>query len=305
MSDTGAIPEAQVVAVEGAGAMLRAAREAAGLHVAALAVSLKIPVRRLEALEAERWDELPGAVFTRALAASVCRNLKIDPEPVLARLPAAPRSQLPENERLGAPFREGAPTTSGSPRFNALFEGSRALALAVGALVLGAVLLWIWPFVTPHFASPVATEPQPAPSQEPAQTGIPPSFPAQVSAAATAGPTPAAAAAESAASSVSPMPAVATATAPASAAAPVAAASGRALLALSARGDSWIEVTDARGTVVLRRLLKDGENAQLDAAAVPLSVLVGRADVTDVKVRGEPFDLAPLARNNVARFEVK
>ena len=48
MSDTGAIPEGQAFTGEGAGAMLRAAREAAGLHVAALAVSLKIPVRRLE-----------------------------------------------------------------------------------------------------------------------------------------------------------------------------------------------------------------------------------------------------------------
>ncbi|GAB4206042.1 MAG: DUF4115 domain-containing protein [Tibeticola sp.] len=284
--------------------MLRAAREAAGLHVAALAVSLKIPVRRLEALEAERWDELPGAVFTRALAASVCRNLKIDPEPVLSRLPAAPRSQLAASERPGAPFREGTPTTS-SHRPSAPFEGSRALAFVVGALVLGAVLLWIWPFVSPQFARSPATESQPAPLQEPAQASVPPSFPAQESLAA-AGTQPAPmAAAESAASGVAPGPRLAAAAVPASMATPAAAASGGSLLALSARGDSWIEVTDARGTVVLRRLLKDGETAQLDAAATPLSVLVGRADVTDVKVRGEPFDLAPLARNNVARFEVK
>ncbi|WP_296871856.1 helix-turn-helix domain-containing protein [Tibeticola sp.] len=303
MSDTGAIPEGQAFTGEGAGAMLRAAREAAGLHVAALAVSLKIPVRRLEALEAERWDELPGAVFTRALAASVCRNLKIDPEPVLARLPAAPRSQLAESERPVAPFREGAPTTSGS-RLSAPFEGSRALALVVGALVLGAVLLWVWPFVAPQFAQPPAAEPQPAPVQEPAQASTPPSSPAQEPAA-TAPAQPAPTAVVESAAPASPGPTAAAASAPASVAAPVTAGTGRALLALSARGDSWIEVTDARGTVVLRRLLKDGETAQLDAAAAPLNVLVGRADVTDVKVRGEPFDLAPLARNNVARFEVK
>ena len=305
MSDTGAIPEAQSFAVEGAGAMLRAAREAAGLHVAALAVSLKIPVRRLEALEAERWDELPGAVFTRALAASVCRNLKIDPEPVLARLPAAPRSQLAESERPGAPFREGTPTTSGSHRLGAPFEGSRALAVVVGALVLGAVLLWVWPFVAPQFARPPAGEPQPAPTQEPAQASVAPSSPTQEPTAAAAMPPVPTAARESAAHASAGPTAAAAASVPASAAAPVTSATGRALLALSARGDSWIEVTDARGTVVLRRLLKDGETAQLDAAATPLSVLVGRADVTDVKVRGEPFDLAPLARNNVARFEVK
>lgn len=303
MSDTGAIPEAQAFTGEGAGAMLRAAREAAGLHVAALAVSLKIPVRRLEALEAERWDELPGAVFTRALAASVCRNLKIDPEPVLARLPAAPRSQLAESERPVAPFREGTPTTSGS-RLSAPFEGSRALALVVGALVLGAVLLWVWPFVAPQLAGPPATEPQSAPAQEPAQASTAPSSPA-LEPVATAPAQPAPAAAAESAAPASPGPTAAAASAPASVAAPATAGTGRALLALSARGDSWIEVTDARGTVVLRRLLKDGETTQLDAAAAPLNVLVGRADVTDVKVRGEPFDLAPLARNNVARFEVK
>lgn len=303
MSDTEAIPEAQPFSAGGAGAMLRAAREAAGLHAAALAVSLKIPVRRLEALEAERWDELPGAVFTRALAASVCRNLKIDPEPVLARLPAAPRSQLAESERPSVPFREATPTTSVSHRLSAPFEGSRALALVVGALVLGAVLLWVWPFVAPQFARPLAGEPQSAPVQEPAQARVAPSPPAQEAAAAVTPP-----ALTAAAHSAAPATARlgdATAPVPSSVAPAVTSATSRALLALSARGDSWIEVTDARGAVLLRRLLKDGETAQLDAAAAPLSVLVGRADVTDVKVRGEPLDLAPLARNNVARFEVK
>ena len=46
-----------------AGALLRQAREAAGLHVAALAVALKVPVRKLEALEDNRWDVLPDLVF--------------------------------------------------------------------------------------------------------------------------------------------------------------------------------------------------------------------------------------------------
>ena len=46
-----------------AGRLLREAREAAGLHIASLAVSLKVPVRKLELLEADRFDELPDAVF--------------------------------------------------------------------------------------------------------------------------------------------------------------------------------------------------------------------------------------------------
>ena len=40
-----------------AGALLRAAREASGLHIAALAVAMKVPVKKLEALEADRRSE--------------------------------------------------------------------------------------------------------------------------------------------------------------------------------------------------------------------------------------------------------
>ena len=67
--------------------LLRAAREAAGLHIAALAAALKVPVRKLEALEAGRYEELPDLTFARALASSACRHLKIDPAPVLEQIP--------------------------------------------------------------------------------------------------------------------------------------------------------------------------------------------------------------------------
>ncbi|MES2483443.1 MAG: helix-turn-helix transcriptional regulator, partial [Pseudomonadota bacterium] len=70
-----------------AGALLRRAREQAGLHLDVLAGSLKVPPRQLEALEMDRIDLLPDVVFARALAASVCRNLKVSPRVVLDRLP--------------------------------------------------------------------------------------------------------------------------------------------------------------------------------------------------------------------------
>src|SRR3954447_26479225 len=89
-----------------AGALLRQAREAAGLHVAALAVSLKVPVRKLEALEEDRYDDIGDAVFIRALASSVCRTLKMDPQPVLGGLPQSAVPRLTSgNEGLNAPFR--------------------------------------------------------------------------------------------------------------------------------------------------------------------------------------------------------
>src|SRR5690349_12237298 len=89
-----------------AGQLLRRAREAQGLHVAALAVSLKVPVKKLEALENDRWDEMPDAVFVRGLASSVCRALKIDPAPVMERLPASVAPRLGrDSDSLNAPFR--------------------------------------------------------------------------------------------------------------------------------------------------------------------------------------------------------
>ena len=93
-----------------AGALLRRARETRGLHIAALAASIKVSPRKLEALEADRYAELPDLTFARALAQTVCRALKIDAEPVLDKLPRA--GDLPKLAQVGgglnAPFR-GAP----------------------------------------------------------------------------------------------------------------------------------------------------------------------------------------------------
>jgi cytoskeleton protein RodZ len=76
------------------------------------------------------------------------------------------------------------------------------------------------------------------------------------------------------------------------------------IVTFRAKGDSWVEVTDAKGTVVLRRTLAAGELVGA-SGVLPLAAVVGRADSTQVEVRGQAFDLSVLAKNNVARFEVK
>ncbi|MDI9330005.1 MAG: helix-turn-helix domain-containing protein [Alphaproteobacteria bacterium] len=73
--------------VLGPGAMMRNTRESKGIHITLLATTLRVPVERLKSLETEQWAELPDLVFARALAMSVCRQLKIDPAPVLAAMP--------------------------------------------------------------------------------------------------------------------------------------------------------------------------------------------------------------------------
>ncbi|MDB5752694.1 MAG: hypothetical protein JWP65_3115, partial [Ramlibacter sp.] len=88
----------------------------------------------------------------------------------------------------------------------------------------------------------------------------------------------------------------------ASAATPPLASAGVVVFRTS--GSSWVQVTDAKGTSVLRRLMEAGETVAADGA-LPLTVTVGNMQATEVQVRGQPYNLAPVSRDNVARFEVK
>ncbi|WBY01868.1 helix-turn-helix domain-containing protein [Ramlibacter tataouinensis] len=302
-----------------AGALLRQAREAAGLHVAALAVSLKVPVRKLEALEEDRHADLPDAVFARALASSVCRHLKVDPQPVLARLPqtAAPRL-VQANEGINAPFRAPGDVVTASWQQ----QLARPVPLIVGALLLGAIVILLLPRLRIEdslaaarseapavpMAAPVVVE-SGATAAAGGQPGAGAAHPQPVGPAPDVGAIPqvtAAAVTPQAAVAVAQpaLAAAATPAAPAEApAAPAAPAIG--LVVFKASGPSWVQVLDSRGEVALRRLLAAGESAGA-TGSLPLSVTVGSVDSTAVEVRGKPFDLSRVAtKDNVARFEVK
>lgn len=297
--------EAAVAAGPSAGALLRQAREAAGLHVAALAVSLKVPVRKLEALEADRYDQLTDVVFARALASSVCRTLKVDPQPVLDRLPQSTAPRLAQDhESIGAPFR--APGDAAPPGWREYFK--RPVALAVGGLLLGAVAILVLPNLSSlRTEAPVAA----APRSESTEVAM--AAPADVPAEPVA---PADAAAAPGAMTVTPVAMNSQATIPAAAAAPASApvaatpanntpaGPATGIVVFKASGPSWVEVMDSKGNVALRRLLAGGESAGA-SGALPLAVTVGSASATAVEVRGKPYDLGKVSRDNVARFEIK
>ena len=269
-----------------AGAMMRAAREAAGLHIGALAVTLRVPVKKLEALEADRFDLLPDMVLARALAASVCRNLAIDALPILARLPQTAAPQLRTDEAgINVSFRSNA-AGSGSLFWD---QFSKPYVL-LGCAVLMGVLLWAF-FVYSN-RTPVAAV---------AKTEAAAVMPGPVALIAPAS-LPAAPAAEQAPAGL-PAP---LASGPEGAAPVTVAGSGATTGALvfKAHGASWVEVVDGSGVVQLRRMLTGGETVGV-SGVMPLAVVIGHADVTEVQVHGKPFDLAPMTKDKVARFEVK
>ncbi len=76
------------------------------------------------------------------------------------------------------------------------------------------------------------------------------------------------------------------------------------LLVLSASNASWIEVIDAAGTVLVRRVLQPGESLGLDGA-LPFKLKIGNAAVTQLQFRGQNVDLGPSTKDNIARLELK
>jgi cytoskeleton protein RodZ len=314
-----------------AGGLLRQSREAAGLHIAALAVALKVPVKKIEAIEADRFIELPDAVFVRALASSICRTLKVDAAPVLQRLPQIGSPKLGiRNPGINAPFR----SPGDGPRPSIWAQVSRPAVLAGVVMLLGAVVIIILPFMRPGAidvkSGPPGQDNLSGNNKEPFKTNVAMASAENHSADAAGhavgaadlfppGPASPDEVASFQASASSFIPAISTSgraesqpvatsavlvlpSAPLDSAASLLPASG--IVVFTAKSQSWVEVTDARGRVVLRRNLAAGEIAGA-SGALPLSAVVGRADVTEVQIRGKAFDLSAHARDNVARFEVK
>lgn len=311
----------------GAGQLLRQAREAAGLHIAALAVMLKVPVKKLEALEGNHFELLPDAVFVRALASSVCRTLKIDATPILAQLPVTSSPRLTYqttcmNEAFRSPGDGPGPTI--------WTQLSKPAVLAGLALLLGTLVLVFLPALkvgvttiqsSAADSAPVGIaklEAQKLSDTSPQAKLAPPDVVAATSASVSNASPPDADGGGSAqttvtmtASSPAPTsdlkalalggsPGTSSPTFVTSASSP----SSADIVVFTAQGESWVEATDAKGQVVLRRMLIAGDVVGA-AGTLPLRVVVGRANMTQVHIRGKGFDLSPVSKDNVARFEVK
>jgi len=271
-------------AAPSAGALLRQARQAQGLHIVALAASIKVPPRKLEALEADRFDQLPDATFARALAQTVCKVLKIDAEPVLARLPQPAGARL-EHVALGlnAPYQERAAHRD-SEKWALL---KRPALWGTLLVLLGAAALWWWPARWWQAGA------------EPGQAAPPAA--AASAASAVAAPV---AAPPVVVETVHSTPPESAASTPAEPAVVASVANASPMLLLRTSGESWVEVLDAKGQRLLARHLQAGESVGLDGGA-PLRVTVGNVAATQLSYRGRSIDLAATTRDNVARIELK
>lgn len=252
----------------GIGERLRAAREARGLDVAQVAAKLKMPSHVVEALEREDWSVLGAAVFVRGQLRSYAKLLGLDAEQAVATVGA----------QVAAPV-ELVPQTY-TPRLQRIAEQTRTRLVYV---VLTAT------FVVPVWLAMSSQLGKGRDTAVPLDTDVP------VDAArAVPGNSPSTSSAPQ-----RPAPLVASMT-PLPSAAP---AAGADALIVRFQGESWVSLNAPDGSTVEQALIPAGE--QRSFALDELGrVTLGNATQVQVNLRGQPVDLTPFIRANVARFTV-
>lgn len=266
------------------GQILRAAREAQGLTQENAATRLRLMQRQVEAMETDDFAGLGQPVFARGFVRNYARLLGLVPEPLLARMEGAPA----EPATVSPP----PPPSSGS-----WLTSPWLLLLLIGVLLAGAVpvALYWWlnsdgEEVRPGHVSTIQSPSVSAPGPVPA--------PASVPASATLSPVIAAPV-----SPVDPVtPEVAVVASPEADVPALTDVSG--VLHLEFGADSWTEIKDASGKMLVRKLNVGG--GSLDVRGTPpFSLLIGNAAQTTLTYNGRPIDLKPYIDVTVARFTLE
>lgn len=249
----------------GAGKRLRTAREAMGMSQADVAERLKMPLRVVQSLEADDWSRLGAPVYVRGQLRSYARLVGLLTEPVLQASGVPPVQPAALQPRTYTP-----------PMRRFAESASRRLIYIV---ITAAIVLPVWVQMQRQAdqarASDASVPLEPAPLGERAS---PPAGDA-------------------------PSPLVASiASVPARAPAP-AAATGNDGLHLRLSGDSWVEITAADGSVLASGLMPAGTDKAF-AVQQGARVVIGNATAATVEQAGQPVNLTPYLRANVARFTV-
>lgn len=278
-----------------AGAMLRHQREALGLDLAEVAAALRIKPAYLEALEAGRADELPGAVYAIGFIRAYAGYLGLDNREML-RLFKQASTLLAAKPDFAFPIPLGGRSLPGS--------GVLLVALILAFCAYGGwfylstgdgprrervaeVPLELLPYREPFRTPPAVSQPMEA--QAAPRSPAAPSEGSEHSSPTQAGP----------GSGSRPAAAVSTAAAMPAATDPAPNPPGEVVIRATA--DSWIQIRDARQSVLLTRVLKAGESCR--APSRPgLSMRTGNAGGLEITVDGVPAP--PIGRSGMVRRDV-
>lgn len=297
---------------KGAGAMLRRAREAAGISCENLATRTRLELKIIHALENEDYGSLAAAAFIKGYIRSLSKELKIDPTPILNQYGHV--DAIDDPRLADFTTRSPAQLTSSSTLMRGV---SIALVFAVIVLI---ALWWHRNYQTDadsaeamaELASEAALEVAPDPG-----TPLPyaytivdhstdPLGPVNSWRRQTDGSAPPpiaavtddmnSAATETQAADAAPADERLAPTTPP----PVSTTSD---LVLVGDGESWIEISDFAGKRLYFGLIKPGQQIGVGGKP-PYDLVVGNAQVIKLTYLGQPVDVRARAINGVARFSL-
>jgi cytoskeleton protein RodZ len=249
------------------GARLKQAREAAGLSIEDVAARLKMPSRVVKSLENDDITSIGAPVFVRGQLRSYARLVGIDLE-----------SQL-----SGTPMASTAPSElvshTHTPRYRRVFEQTTRRAVYIVMTAAIAVPIWI---ATRH--------PNSNSTVQSLDMAALPAGPAG------AAPSPSGASAQTVSTPPQRTPLIASMTPPLQAQAQTA-----KTLNLKFSGDSWVQIVGTDGSKLEEGILGAGQERSYNPGDVA-SVRLGNTSAVEVSTAGQPVDLAPFSRANVARF---
>lgn len=287
MSEAVSIPDAEV-APPRPGRQLAVAREGCALSVADVARELRLSLRQVEALEADDYQRLPGAVFVRGYIRSYAHLVKLDPEPLLA---SAERQLLP-----AAPAMPEMPASAETP-----LPTGREFRWHKYAIVLLVLLvpLVIFEFYRDDAGEATVTwrpvmlpQPQVVAETSAAEAGLVAQAPALDDA-------------ERRAASGTLVTATAAAgTANRARAAAVERIPGRPLIRFMFDRESWVEIQDRNGRVIFSRLNPAGTE-QMVSGQPPFTLVVGNASGVRLSYNDRPVSLAPHTKVDVAHLTLE
>ena len=284
---------------EPVGAELRGAREQLGLTVSEVAHHLKLAPRQVEALEEERFEQLPGVTFVRGMLKTYARLLKLEPEPLLERL--AGRFEAPDASRLAARYSQPVPFSDSARRSTFVYLGLSIIVLALGG---GVAYQWYREHKlpvdlaqakrTPATPAAVASAAPAAASAEPkaAEPVVHTEVPTKVAIA----PEP-----DKPAHPVKQVQPVKQAQPEKVSVAKVASAASVNRLVIRCEEDAWIEVKDANDRMLVSSLNPKGSE-RIVRARGPLTLVIGNAAHVQVIHNDHPVDLGPHTKLTIARF---
>lgn len=266
------------------GATLREVRERQGLSVSDVVNRLKFAPRQIQALEEDDYAQLPEAAFVRGLVRSYARLLQLDEKPLLEALPGAKEQKnvLDQRQTMEVPF----------PNVYALRKSN--ILWLVAALVV-AVALGLFAWLHDREPRPVQTHAGQSETVPLAIPEMPVSAVEAASAAVAATPVDEPVEAEPAAKPVEaapkPKPKPAAATAP-------------GMIRITFDEDSWVEVKDKDGQVLLSVIGTAGSEQNVNGTP-PFAVTVGHASGVRLYYKGSQVDMAPNTRAEVAHLTLE